>query len=49
MTAAPVTIAVMVPMTQPKQWNRGTGMQMRSRSESCMYWPIKRALFTRLK
>ena len=31
-TAAPVTIAVMLPSTQPKQWNSGTGMQMLSRS-----------------
>jgi hypothetical protein len=31
-TAAPVTIAVMVPMTEPEQWNKGTGMQMRSRA-----------------
>ena len=47
MQAAPETAAVIVPITDPKQWNIGTGMQTRSCSVRRIYWAKKRALFTR--
>ena len=47
--AAPVTAAAIVPMTQPKQWYSGTGMQMRSCSVAFRRCAMKRPLLIRFE
>ncbi len=47
--AAPDAAAAIVPITQPKQWYSGTGMQIRSSPVSCSRSAMKRPLLTILR